>query len=104
MREFLPVAQSFPRCGTITFSTRRSTAISHTKIAVFPRRAGMVLLSKTERTPPAQLVAGLYFGFILTGIGTNLLGCILPALSVIWNLSDSHSGFLFAVQFVGSSM
>ena len=48
-------------------------------------------------------MAGLYFGFILTGIGTNLLGCILPALSGLWSLSDSHSGFLFAAQFAGSS-
>lgn len=63
----------------------------------------MVPLSKTESRPSAQLVGGLYFGFILTGIGTNLLGCILPALSGIWNLSDSHSGFLFTAQFVGSS-
>jgi fucose permease len=63
----------------------------------------MVDSFKGESTPSAQVVGGLYFGFILTGIGTNLLGCILPALSGIWNLSDSHSGFLFAAQFAGSS-
>lgn len=56
-----------------------------------------------KNRPPALGVMGLYFGFILTGIGTNLLGVILPALSGIWNLSDSHSGFLFAAQFTGSS-
>jgi len=63
----------------------------------------MVRLSNTESKPPARLIAGLYFGFVLTGIGTNLLGCILPALSGIWKLSDSHSGLLFAAQFAGSS-
>jgi FHS family glucose/mannose:H+ symporter-like MFS transporter len=60
-------------------------------------------LADIEGKAPAPVVAGLYFGFVLTGIGTNLLGCILPALSGIWSLSDSHSGFLFAAQFAGSS-
>ena len=53
--------------------------------------------------PPVALIASLYFGFALTGIGTNLLGCVLPALSHAWALSDSHSGFLIAAQFAGSS-
>jgi FHS family glucose/mannose:H+ symporter-like MFS transporter len=60
-------------------------------------------LADTENKAPGPVIAGLYFGFVLTGIGTNLLGCILPALSSNWNLSDSHSGFLFAAQFAGSS-
>jgi len=63
----------------------------------------MVSLSESERRPSVQLVAALSFGFILTGIGTNLLGCILPALSAAWHLSDSHSGFFFTAQFAGSS-
>lgn len=45
----------------------------------------------------------LHFGFLLTGIGTTLLGCILPALSVAWHLNDSSTGFLLAAQFAGSS-
>jgi FHS family glucose/mannose:H+ symporter-like MFS transporter len=60
-------------------------------------------LAQTENRAPGQVIAGLYFGFVLTGIGTNLLGCILPTLSGIWSLSDSHSGFLFSAQFAGSS-
>jgi MFS transporter, FHS family, glucose/mannose:H+ symporter len=60
-------------------------------------------LADTENKAPGPVIAGLYFGFVLTGISTNLLGCILPALSSNWNLSDSHSGFLFAAQFAGSS-
>lgn len=60
-------------------------------------------MANAEARPPALVVGWLYFGFVLTGIGTNLLGCILPALSSAWSLSDSHSGFLFAAQFAGSS-
>jgi FHS family glucose/mannose:H+ symporter-like MFS transporter len=63
----------------------------------------MVLSSRSEERPAARLIVFLYFGFALTGIGTTLLGCILPALSGSWSLSDSHSGFLIAAQFVGSS-
>ena len=69
----------------------------------YPGRVGMVPSLKNEERPTAQFIAGLYFGFVLTGIGTTLLGCILPALSGIWNLNDSHSGFLIAAQFTGSS-
>jgi MFS transporter, FHS family, glucose/mannose:H+ symporter len=47
---------------------------------------------------------GLYAGFALTGIGTTLLGCILPNLLVMWRLNDSQAGTLFASQFAGSSL
>jgi MFS transporter, FHS family, glucose/mannose:H+ symporter len=63
----------------------------------------MAFLAEIKKKPSWQVTGGLYFGFVLTGIGTNLLGCILPGLSEIWTLSDSHSGFLFAAQFAGSS-
>ncbi len=63
----------------------------------------MTLSSNQSATPPIVLTGLLYFGFALTGIGTNLLGCVLPALSHAWGLSDSHSGFLLAAQFAGSS-
>ncbi|WP_158750107.1 sugar MFS transporter [Acidobacterium sp. S8] len=59
--------------------------------------------ARDNNKPPVALIASLYFGFVLTGIGTNLLGCVLPALSHAWGLSDSHSGFLIAAQFAGSS-
>jgi FHS family glucose/mannose:H+ symporter-like MFS transporter len=60
-------------------------------------------LSSNQKQPPALLLTALYFGFVLTGIGTTLLGCALPALSTVWKLNDSGSGFLFAAQFIGSS-
>src|SRR5579884_3198098 len=60
-------------------------------------------LSSNQKQPPALLLTALYFGFVLTGIGTTLLGCALPALSAAWKLNDSASGLLFAAQFIGSS-
>jgi len=49
-------------------------------------------------------IPGLYTGFLLTGIGTTLLGCILPNVLVIWRLNDSQAGMLFAAQFTGSAL
>lgn len=46
----------------------------------------------------------LHFGFALTGIGTTLLGPILPVLSAHWMLKDSQAGALIFVQFIGSSL
>ncbi|MGB8479606.1 MAG: hypothetical protein WCE63_12325 [Acidobacteriaceae bacterium] len=42
--------------------------------------------------------------FVLIGICTTILGPILPALSLRWNLNDAHAGSLFTAQFIGSSM
>jgi MFS transporter, FHS family, glucose/mannose:H+ symporter len=52
----------------------------------------------------AQPVAWLHVGFALTGVGTTLLGCILPTLNVTWHLDDRRAGFLFAAQFAGSAL
>jgi len=41
-------------------------------------------------------------GFLLAGLGTVLLGPILPALSHDWGLTDQQGGVLFAAKFVGS--
>lgn len=41
-------------------------------------------------------------GFLLTGLGTVLLGPILPTLAHNWHLSDQQSGILFAAKFVGA--
>ena len=43
-----------------------------------------------------------YFGFLLTGTLTTLLGPILPRLSPSWHINDSHAGLLFAIQFLAS--
>jgi FHS family glucose/mannose:H+ symporter-like MFS transporter len=44
----------------------------------------------------------LAVGFLLAGLGTVLLGSILPALSHAWQLTDQQGGVLIAAKFVGS--
>jgi len=51
----------------------------------------------------ARSLVWLHLGFALTGVGTTLLGCILPALSIAWRLDDRSAGILFASQFAGSA-
>ncbi|MFY9938834.1 MAG: MFS transporter [Silvibacterium sp.] len=63
----------------------------------------MVPLPEDNGRLPVQFVICLHLGFVLTGIGTVLLGCVLPVLSGPWTLNDSRSGFLLAAQFTGSS-
>ncbi len=41
-------------------------------------------------------------GFLLAGLGTVLLGPILPALAHNWHIDDAHSGLLLAAKFAGS--
>lgn len=45
-----------------------------------------------------------YLAFVLAGIGTTILGPILPALSSQWRMSDAHAGSLFTAQFLGSAL
>lgn len=58
---------------------------------------------KTDEAGQIQSSSWLYVGFTLTGTGTTLLGCILPALSANWHMNDAHAGTLFAAQFSGSA-
>ena len=60
-------------------------------MAAEPQSAGRTLL-------PMQVA------FALTGVGTTLLGSLLPTLTVNWRLDDRRAGFLFAAQFCGSAM
>ena len=45
----------------------------------------------------------LHLGFALTGVGTVLLGSILPRLSTQWHLRDKDAGLLLLVQFAMSA-
>ncbi len=45
----------------------------------------------------------LHLGFALTGVGTVLLGSILPRLSAQWHLRDKDAGLLLLVQFAASA-
>jgi fucose permease len=44
----------------------------------------------------------MHCGFVLTGLGTALLGPILPLLTRQWHLSDAQSGLLLLAQFCGA--
>jgi fucose permease len=44
----------------------------------------------------------LHFAFALTGLGTAMLGPILPLLARHWTLRDEQSGLLLMAQFCGS--
>ncbi len=44
----------------------------------------------------------MHLSFLLTGLGTALLGPILPLLTRQWHLSDSQAGLLLMAQFCGS--
>jgi FHS family glucose/mannose:H+ symporter-like MFS transporter len=46
----------------------------------------------------------LNLDFVLVGIGTTILGPILPALSSRWGMNDAHAGSLFTAQFLGSAL
>ena len=45
----------------------------------------------------------LHLGFALTGVGTVLLGSILPRLSTQWHLRDKDAGLLLLTQFAASA-
>lgn len=44
----------------------------------------------------------MHCGFVLTGLGTALLGPILPLLTRQWHLQDAQSGLMLLAQFSGS--
>lgn len=47
-------------------------------------------------------VVWLAIGFLLAGLGTVMLGPVLPELAHRWHLTDEQSGWLFQAKFVGS--
>ena len=44
----------------------------------------------------------MHFGFVLTGLGTAMLGPLLPLLMKQWHLLDEQSGLLILAQFCGA--
>src|SRR5476651_136560 len=58
-----------------------------------------ILASKDSSTGPSAL--WLAAGFILAGLGTVMLGPILPTLSRAWLLSDAQGGILLGAKFFG---
>lgn len=65
-------------------------------------------MSDARHSAPTALLPGLlepllHLGFALTGVGTVLLGCILPRLAAQWHLRDKDAGLLLLVQFAASA-
>lgn len=58
----------------------------------------------TDAQAAPRSVLPMQVAFALTGVGTTLLGALLPTLSVNWRLDDRRAGFLFAAQFCGSAI
>lgn len=58
----------------------------------------------TESQTAACTILPMQLAFALTGVGTTLLGSLLPTLSMNWRLDDRRAGFLFAAQFCGSAL
>jgi len=55
-----------------------------------------------DDTTAGPAVPWLALGILLAGLGTVLLGPILPAVSLRWHLTDQQTGPLFFAKFVGS--
>ncbi len=51
---------------------------------------------------PRPSAALMHLAFILTGLGTAMLGPLLPLLARQWTLRDEQSGLLLMAQFCGS--
>lgn len=53
-------------------------------------------------TKVAPSGAWMHYGLGLAGLGTALLGPILPLLAQEWHMVDAQSGFLMMAKFCGS--
>ncbi len=57
---------------------------------------------KVGRLAPS--IGWMHYGLALTGLGTALLGPILPLIARQWSLADSQSGLLMTAKFVGATL
>lgn len=55
-----------------------------------------------RRILPVPSATLMHFAFVLTGLGTAMLGPLLPLLTRQWALRDEQSGLLLMAQFCGS--
>jgi len=67
-----------------------------------PSRPPRANNSTADTTTAGPSIAWLAVGLLLAGLGTVLLGPILPAISLRWHLTDAQTGPLFFAKFVGS--
>jgi len=64
-------------------------------------------VNNAEPIPEASPIPSLplmHAAFILAGLGTMLLGPILPLLTARWHLADSQAGTLLLFQFLGATL
>jgi len=59
-------------------------------------------LQTENNTSAGPSALWLALGFLLAGLGTVLLGPILPSLALRWHLTDAQSGILIGAKFFGS--
>lgn len=59
-------------------------------------------LATEKEVSPAPSALLMHFAFILTGLGTAMLGPLLPLLTRQWALRDEQSGLLLMAQFCGA--
>src|SRR5882757_269971 len=64
--------------------------------------AGMNEQTRAGRLAPS--IGWMHYGLALTGLGTALLGPILPLIARQWSLLDSQSGLLMTAKFVGATL
>ena len=65
--------------------------------------ARMLPASNASEAHHLKLIhAGLYAGFVITGIIATILGPSLPTFIARWTLDDTQAGLFFTTQFTGS--
>jgi len=60
--------------------------------------------SQSAQPDAAPTLPLMHAVFVLAGLGTMLLGPILPLLARYWRLNDSQSGLLLLAQFIGATI
>ncbi len=78
--------------------------LTYDKVLQATRSALNKMVSRFRDYARAASTTVIYFGFALTGAATTMLGSVLPAISNRFGLSDIQGGYLFAAQFLSSTL
>src|ERR1700731_4060224 len=85
--------------GEIKACGARRTPVSMI-MAVRKFAVGVELVERGRTAAPS--LGLMHFGLMLAGLGTALLGPILPLLARQWGMVDSQSGLLMMAKFCGA--
>src|SRR6516225_6506360 len=66
------------------------------------RGAGLDLGERERVRAAAPSLGLMHYGLLLAGLGTALLGPILPLLARQWVMQDAQSGLLMTAKFCGA--